>query len=74
MFGQQGNRGRCYDHNFWRFLPIFGEKLAFFSKTNATYNQKFALFSFVFSQKAPFFRNFFGKNIFKIITSVPGMY
>jgi hypothetical protein len=27
-------RGRCYDHNFRRFLPIFGKKLAFFSKTN----------------------------------------
>jgi hypothetical protein len=27
-------RGRCYDHNFQRFLPIFGKKLAFFSKTN----------------------------------------
>jgi hypothetical protein len=27
--------GRCYDHNFLRFLPIFCEKkLAFFSKTN----------------------------------------
>jgi hypothetical protein len=25
---------RCYDHNFLRFLPIFGEKMAFFSKTN----------------------------------------
>jgi hypothetical protein len=27
-------RGRCYDHNFLRFSTIFGEKLAFFSKTN----------------------------------------
>jgi hypothetical protein len=27
-------RGRCYDHNFLRFLPILGEKMAFFSKTN----------------------------------------
>jgi hypothetical protein len=26
--------GQCYDHNFLRFLPIFGEKFAFFSKTN----------------------------------------
>jgi hypothetical protein len=26
--------GRCYDHNFLRFLTIFGEKMAFFSKTN----------------------------------------
>jgi hypothetical protein len=27
-------RGRCYDHNFLRFLMIFGEKMAFVSKTN----------------------------------------
>jgi hypothetical protein len=30
-----GQIGQCYDQNFWRFLPIFGEKkLAFFYKTN----------------------------------------
>jgi hypothetical protein len=27
-------RGRCYDHKFLRFLPIFGEKIGVFSKTN----------------------------------------
>jgi hypothetical protein len=27
-------RGRCYDHNFLQFLQIFGEILAFFSKSN----------------------------------------
>jgi hypothetical protein len=26
--------GRFYDHNFLRFSTIFGEKIAFFSKTN----------------------------------------
>jgi hypothetical protein len=32
---QQLNRGRCYDHDFLRFLTIFGEKICvFFSKTN----------------------------------------
>jgi hypothetical protein len=25
-------RGRCYDRNFLRFLPIFGEKIGVFSK------------------------------------------
>jgi hypothetical protein len=25
--------GRCYDHNFLRFSPFFGEKIGFFSKT-----------------------------------------
>jgi hypothetical protein len=22
-------RGQCYNHYFWRILPIFGEKMAF---------------------------------------------
>jgi hypothetical protein len=26
-------RGRCYDHNFWRFFPIFGEKMSVFLDT-----------------------------------------
>jgi hypothetical protein len=25
-------RGRCYDHNFLRFFPIFGEKIGVFLK------------------------------------------
>jgi hypothetical protein len=32
----------------------------------------FAKFSFVLSQKRQFFAEFFGENISKIITSVPG--
>jgi hypothetical protein len=35
--------GRCYDHNFLRFLPIFGTKLAFFLNTNHIF-QNLALF------------------------------
>jgi hypothetical protein len=32
---KQGDQGRCYDHNFLRFSPIFGgKKLPFSSKTN----------------------------------------
>jgi hypothetical protein len=26
--------GQCYDHNFGRFWPMFGDKMAIFSKTN----------------------------------------
>jgi hypothetical protein len=37
-FGKIGTRGRCYDHNFLRFLPIFGEKIGVFSKTNFLLN------------------------------------
>jgi hypothetical protein len=63
-------RGRCDDHNFLRFLQIFGEKIGVFSKTNVMI-KIFAQFSFVMSQKRQFFRSFFGENILKIITSVP---
>jgi hypothetical protein len=34
------SRDRCYDHNFLRFLTIFGEKMAFFLK-NQCYDQFF---------------------------------
>jgi hypothetical protein len=39
-------RGRCYDHNFLRFSPIFGEKFVVFSKTNVmnTFVHYLALF------------------------------
>jgi hypothetical protein len=33
--------GRCYDHNFLRFLTIFGEKIGVFLK-NQCYDQNFA--------------------------------
>jgi hypothetical protein len=53
---------RCYDHNFLQFLTIFGEKLAFFSKTNVMiiFLKKLALFSV---KNANFFAEFFGENI-----------
>jgi hypothetical protein len=47
-------RGRCYDHNFLRFLTIFGGKIGVFFK-NQCYVQNFAYFSFVLSQKHQFF-------------------
>jgi hypothetical protein len=66
-------RGRCYDHNFLRFLTIFGEKIGVFLKYQC-YDQKFSKFSLVLSQKRQFFSEIFGENILKIITSVPGIY
>jgi hypothetical protein len=30
-------RGRCYDHNFRRFFPIVGKKMAFFLKINVIF-------------------------------------
>jgi hypothetical protein len=54
--------GRCYDHNFLRFSPIFGKKIGVFLK-NQCYDQNFAYFSFVLSQIRQFFAEFFGENI-----------
>jgi hypothetical protein len=58
---------------FSRFLPIFGEKWAFFSKTmNAMikFLQELAVCSL---SKTAIFCQLFGENILKIITSVPEM-
>jgi hypothetical protein len=54
--------------DFCQFSP---KKLAFSSKNNVMI-QIFAQFSFVLSQKRHFLQIFFGGNILKIITSVPG--
>jgi hypothetical protein len=64
-------RGRCYDHNFLRFLTISAKKLAFFSKTNVLIKILHILALF-WVKHAKFFAEFFGENILKIITSVPG--
>jgi hypothetical protein len=55
--------GRCYDHNFLRFLPNFGEKMAFFLKTNVMV-QMFQKLKPLWTKNANFFANFFRKNIF----------
>jgi hypothetical protein len=53
--------GRCYDHNFLRFFPIFGQKIAVLFK-NQCYDQNFAYFSFVLKSKTPIFLlNFLAK-------------
>jgi hypothetical protein len=49
---------------FCDFLTIFGKKLAFFSK-NQCYDQNFAYFSFVLSQKHQFFCRIFRRKYFK---------
>jgi hypothetical protein len=63
--------GRCNDYNFLRFSTIFGEKMAFFSKTNVMIKILQNL-AFLWVKNANFFNEFFGENISKIITSVPG--
>jgi hypothetical protein len=54
-------------------LTIFGEKIGVFLK-NQCYDQNFAYFIFVLSKNTNFFAEFFGENILKIITSVPGLH
>jgi hypothetical protein len=53
------------------FLPIFGEKVAFFSETNILIKRLHKL-AVVGAKNANIFDEFFGKTILKIITSVPG--
>jgi hypothetical protein len=56
---------------FGDFLQLSAKKLAFFSKTNVMIKilHNVALFGV---KNANFFAKFFGENILKIITSVPG--
>jgi hypothetical protein len=61
--------GRCFDHNFLRFLPIFGEKIGFFLQ-NQCYDQIFAKTSRSW-EKTPIFRHIFCVNILRILTSGP---
>jgi hypothetical protein len=58
---------------FCDFLPIYGEKNGVFSKTNVMIKvlQKS---SSSLRKNINIFAKFFGENIFKIITSVPGLF
>jgi hypothetical protein len=55
-------RGRCYDHNFLRFFPIFSEKFGVFLKNHVMIKivHNLALFCV---KNANFFAKFFGENI-----------
>jgi hypothetical protein len=53
--------GRCYGNYFLRFLPILGEKIGVFLK-NQCYDQNFAYFIFVLSQKSQYFSLIFWRN------------
>jgi hypothetical protein len=57
------SRGRCYDHNFLRFLTYFLQKMAFFSRTNVLINffQTLALFRV---KNANIFADFFWQKYF----------
>jgi hypothetical protein len=47
--------GRCYDHNFLRFLPFFGENIGVFLK-NQCYDQFFSKNKSSLSQKRQYIR------------------
>jgi hypothetical protein len=65
--------GRCYDHNFRRFFPIFGEKNWRFLKKPMLWSNFLHNFALLWVKNANFFRWIFRrKYIFLIITSVPG--
>jgi hypothetical protein len=64
--------GRCYDHNFLRFSIIFGEIFFVFLK-NRCYDLFFQKLAVVEAKNANIFAKFLGGNIFRIITSVPGV-
>jgi hypothetical protein len=53
--------GRCYDHNFLRFLPIFGEKIGVFLKKQC-YDQFFHNLALL--SKMPIFFQIFSAKIF----------
>jgi hypothetical protein len=57
-------RGRCYDHNFLRFFPIFVKKIGVFLK-NQCYDHNFAKTSSSLCKKANFSAKFFGKKNLK---------
>jgi hypothetical protein len=77
--------GRCYDHNFRRFFPIFGD-FSQFSAIFPNFRRFFPIFGEIFGNvmikffqnlalfwvKNAIFCSIFGENIVKIITSVPG--
>jgi hypothetical protein len=54
--------GRCYDHNFLRFLPIFGEKIGVFLK-NQCYDPILHNLDLFLAKNANFFAKFFSENI-----------
>jgi hypothetical protein len=54
--------GRCYDNNFRRFFPIFGEKIGVFLKYQC-YDQLFKNLALFWVKNANFFAKFFGENI-----------
>jgi hypothetical protein len=64
--------GRCYDHNFLRFSPTFGEEIGvFFSKNNAMIKFLYKV-AVVCAENANILAKFFSE-LKKIITSVPGL-
>jgi hypothetical protein len=57
------SRGRCYEHNFLRFLPIFDEKNGVFL-INQCYDPNFTKLGSILSKFFPIFSQFFGRKYF----------
>jgi hypothetical protein len=58
-------RGRCYDHNFVQFWPIFGEKWRF-SQKSMLWEHFLQKLTVVWAKNAKNFAKFFGENILEI--------
>jgi hypothetical protein len=56
-------QGRCYDHNFLRFSPIFGEKIGVFLKKQCS-DQCFHNLALFLVEKTPIYLQFFLPKIF----------
>jgi hypothetical protein len=56
--------GRCYDHKFLRFFPIFGEKNWRFSKIPMLWSNIFQNLALFWVKNANFFAKFFGENTY----------
>jgi hypothetical protein len=64
------SRGRCYDHNFLRFLTIFVEKIWRFSQKPMLWSQFLQKLAVFWAKNANFFAENWRKYL-KIRTSVP---
>jgi hypothetical protein len=66
--------GRCYGHNFLRFLPILGKTIRRFSqKKTMLWSHFFARTSSSLSKRSQFFRHFFRRKYFQKHNIGPGI-
>jgi hypothetical protein len=65
--------GWGYDHNFLRFLPIFGEKIGVFSQKQMLWSIFFKKLAVVWAKNCEFFRKIFCRKYLKNHNIGPGI-